>query len=165
MDRKGRIAALVIFSLFVGDLLSNPTPDLTGHFEADLSGTCFTGTSEPGPDWHDHVEVDVDRRGRTLLLEFEVARVEPYQRILGVCVEAHQAGDTLNFVFEDSWGNSGRGRFFKRGDKYVLDLECLGGEGQHLVGMLYSDWEVEKKSDQVAARRAQLLPETISARR
>jgi hypothetical protein len=146
MDRRGRIAALVIFTLFVGNLLNPPTPDLTGRYEVELSGTWSTGSDEPDIDWKIDVAVNVDRQGQELLLEFDVTRVEPYSRTLDACVVAHQARSTLYFDFEDSWGNTGRGQFFQRGDKYVLNLECLGGDGQHLVGMLYSDWELEKKS-------------------
>lgn len=164
MDRKTRIAALVIFGLLVY-LLRDPVSDLTGHYEMDQSWTSTTGTSEPGPDGHDHVEVDVDRRGNSLLLEFEVSRDAPYQRILAACVDVRQEGNLLHFDFEDNWGNSGRGRFFQRGDTHVLDLECLGGEFQSHVGMLYSEWAVVKKSDRAVPGRAGRSPETTSARR
>ena len=145
MDRKIRIAALVTFAVFVGDLLRSPEPDLTGHYEMILDWTSSTGTDEPGPDGRDYIQVNVDRRANAFFIYFEVSRVAPYQRVLDARADANQQGGSLHFDFEDSWGNLCRGRFFQRGDKYVLKLECLGGGSQD-VRTLYEEWEVMRKS-------------------
>lgn len=151
MDRKSRIAILVIFGLLVGNLLRSPETNLVGHYEMELSSP-LPESGEPELELRQHVEVDIFRQGNSLIVQFEIIQEAPYVRILDAGAEAIQEGDSLRFVFQDNWFNSGRGRFFKKDDKYVLAVEFLGSGDQAPVGLLGRDWEVEKKSDQVASR-------------
>lgn len=128
---------------YVFEMFKKFTPPFIGYFNQERVYDAGEGIRG-----HFSVWADIYEKDSMYYIDFGITRDPPGQ-VIGAAVIPVNNNNTLEFFFTDGWDNKGKGKFYKKEGKYIIELEVVEKSENpwNPVLSLYSNYELKKISE------------------